>query len=101
MENNTKQSFSIGEIAELLNISTSKLRFWEKKGLFSITKSDNHYRTYSYLDLIPDDHTSVGGRTNYQSKKIRVDDSFTSNLPLVVDLLKRRFHFRQSLRLIF
>ena len=52
MENNTKQSFSIGEIAELLNISTSKLRFWEKKGLFSITKSDNHYRTYSYLDLI-------------------------------------------------
>ncbi len=35
-------------------------------------------------DFIPDDHTSVGGRTNYQSKKIRVDDSFTSNLPLVV-----------------
>ena len=52
MENNIKQSFSIGEIAELLNIPTSTLRFWEKKGLFSIPKSDNRYRMYSYLDLI-------------------------------------------------
>lgn len=34
MENNIKQSFSIGEIAELLNIPTSTLRFWEKKGFF-------------------------------------------------------------------
>ena len=32
MENNIKQSFSLGEIAELLNIPTSTLRFWEKKG---------------------------------------------------------------------
>lgn len=52
MENNIKQSFSIGEIAELLNIPTSTLRFWEKKGLFSIPKSDNRYRMYSYLDLV-------------------------------------------------
>lgn len=34
MENNIKQSFSIGEIAELLNIPTSTLRFWEKKRAF-------------------------------------------------------------------
>lgn len=35
-------------------------------------------------DFIPDDHQSTGGRTNYQSKELRIDDSFTSNLPLVV-----------------
>ena len=35
-------------------------------------------------DFIPDDHQSTGGRTNYQSKELRIDNTFTSNLPLVV-----------------
>lgn len=35
-------------------------------------------------DFNPEDHIGVVGRTNYRSKEIRVDTSFTSNLPLVV-----------------
>lgn len=35
-------------------------------------------------DFIPDGGHGMGGRTNYRSKELRIDDSFTSNLPLVV-----------------
>ena len=35
-------------------------------------------------DFNPEDHIGVVGRTNYRSKEIRVDTSFTSNMPLVV-----------------
>lgn len=35
-------------------------------------------------DFNPEEHIGVVGRTNYRSKELRVDMSFTSNLPLVV-----------------
>lgn len=35
-------------------------------------------------DFNPEEHIGVVGRTNYRSKEIRVDTSFTSNLPLIV-----------------
>ena len=35
-------------------------------------------------DFNPEEHIGVVGRTNYRSKEIRIDTSFTSNLPLVV-----------------
>ena len=48
---NGKRNFSIGEIAEILNIPASTLRFWEEKGLFHIPKKENNYRSYSSIDL--------------------------------------------------
>lgn len=35
-------------------------------------------------DFNPEDHIGVVGRTNYRSREIGVDTSFTSNLPLIV-----------------
>lgn len=35
-------------------------------------------------DFIPDGGNGMGGKTNYQSKELRIDNTFTSNLPLVV-----------------
>ncbi len=43
---------SIGEISKILDIPTSKLRFWENQGLFSISKRANKYRSYTTTDLI-------------------------------------------------
>ena len=44
--------FQIGEIAELLQISSSKLRFWEQQGLLKLERNkENNYRQYSFLDL--------------------------------------------------
>lgn len=47
-----KKTLSIGDISSVLNISTSKLRFWEKKGLIQIFKNTNRYRSYTTTDLI-------------------------------------------------
>lgn len=45
--------FRIGEIADLLQIPTSKLRFWEQQGLLQLNRNDeNNYRQYSFLDLL-------------------------------------------------
>lgn len=45
--------FQIGEIAELLQISSSKLRFWEQQGLLKLERNkENNYRQYSFLDLL-------------------------------------------------
>lgn len=35
-------------------------------------------------DFNPEEHIGITGRTNYREKELRVDESFTSNLPLVV-----------------
>lgn len=44
--------FTIGEVAELLNVPTATLRFWEEKGLFSVSKGANRYRRYTVRDLL-------------------------------------------------
>ncbi|MEG1895558.1 MAG: MerR family transcriptional regulator, partial [Oscillospiraceae bacterium] len=47
-----KKFFTIGEIAQLLNVSAPTLRFWETKGLLSVSKSANLYRQYTFQDLV-------------------------------------------------
>lgn len=45
--------YSISEVAEVFNISTNKVRFYEKKGLIKPKRNDeNDYRYYSEHDLI-------------------------------------------------
>ena len=45
--------FQIGEIADLLQISRSKLRFWEQQGLLRLERNDeNNYRQYTFADLL-------------------------------------------------
>ena len=47
-----KKNLTIGEISEILNITPSTLRFWEKENLFHVSKKSNNYRTYTNTDLI-------------------------------------------------
>lgn len=47
-----KKTFTIGEIAKILDVPASTLRFWEEKGLFHISKGENSYRVYTTTDLI-------------------------------------------------
>ena len=45
--------FQIGEIADLLQVNRSKLRFWEQQGLLQLERDqDNHYRQYTFSDLL-------------------------------------------------
>ncbi|MCT4509383.1 MAG: MerR family transcriptional regulator [Tepidibacter sp.] len=47
------QKYSINQIAKILNISTNKLRFYEKKGLINPIRDDNNnYRYYTQEDLV-------------------------------------------------
>lgn len=47
-----RKTFTIGEIAKILNVPVSTLRFWEKQGLFHISKCENNYRNYTTTDII-------------------------------------------------
>ncbi|SHJ71127.1 MerR family transcriptional regulator [Tepidibacter formicigenes] len=48
-----KKQYSINEIAQILNISTNKLRFYEKKGLINPVRDDtNNYRYYTEENLV-------------------------------------------------
>ena len=47
-----RKTFTIGEIAQILDIPASTLRFWERKNLFHIEKGENSYRRYTTTDLI-------------------------------------------------
>lgn len=47
------KSWSIGEIANLFDLSPETLRYYEKIGILSITKNKtNGYRSYSYEDIV-------------------------------------------------
>ena len=47
-----RKLFTIGELATLFNIQTTKIRFYERKGLLKPTEIDeNGYRLYSFKDL--------------------------------------------------
>lgn len=47
-----KEGYSIGEVADLLQVATSKLRHWEAMNLFSVEKQPNHYRCYDMADVV-------------------------------------------------
>lgn len=47
-----EESFSIGRVAELLDVPAATIRFWEDAGLFSVKKKTNHYRSYTPRDLV-------------------------------------------------
>lgn len=47
-----EETFSIGKVAELLDIPAATIRFWEDAGLFSVKKKKNHYRAYTPRDLV-------------------------------------------------
>lgn len=47
-----EETFSIGKVAEMLNIPAATIRFWEDAGLFSVKKKQNHYRAYTPRDLV-------------------------------------------------
>lgn len=46
-----EERFSIGKVAQLLDVPAATIRFWEERGLFSIKKAANHYRSYESRDL--------------------------------------------------
>lgn len=46
-----KSTLSKGEIADLLRISKSQVRFYEQKGLLDPSKEENGYASYDYEDL--------------------------------------------------
>ncbi|GKU25164.1 MerR family transcriptional regulator [Clostridium folliculivorans] len=47
------KGYNISEIAEMFNITTNKIRFYEKKGLLAPTREyDNQYRRFSEEDIV-------------------------------------------------
>lgn len=48
-----EKRFRIGEIADILGIAPSKLRYWEEQGLLSCAREqENHYRSYTASDFM-------------------------------------------------
>lgn len=48
-----REDYTISQIAEMFNITTNKIRFYEKKGLLSpIRKDDNQYRKFNEDDIV-------------------------------------------------
>lgn len=48
-----KEDYTISQIAKVFNVTTNKIRFYEKKGLLSpIRKYDNKYRKFNDEDII-------------------------------------------------
>lgn len=43
---------SIGEVSRFLDIPESTLRFWQEKGIFTVSQGQNNYRNYTVKDLI-------------------------------------------------
>ena len=48
-----KNFYSIGEVAKILNISTSKLRYYDKNDIISLEiRKENGYRYYSEKQIV-------------------------------------------------
>ena len=48
-----REDYTISQIAEMFNITTNKIRFYEKKGLLvPIRQSDNQYRKFNEDDIV-------------------------------------------------
>lgn len=50
--------YSIGQAAELLGISTSTLRRWEREGKITPERTQGNQRRYTYQSLFPNHHPS-------------------------------------------
>jgi len=71
LENMTRrrEHFRIGEVAQLVNVSPSSLRNWEKLGLFKPARTEGGYRIYSrdtVADLKKIQHLRQTTRVNIQ-----------------------------------
>ena len=49
-----KKKFNIKEVADILSISSNKIRFYEKKGLIKLSRDDNNYRIFTDEDVVID-----------------------------------------------
>ncbi len=48
-----REEYTISQIAEMFNITTNKIRFYEKKGLLMpIRQNDNKYRKFNEEDIV-------------------------------------------------
>lgn len=65
-----KNSFSIGEISELLGIPKSTLRYWESEGLISMPRDDdNNYRRYN-----PSSIYTISDLAHYRCLRMSLQD---------------------------
>ena len=73
-----REDYTISEIAKMFNITTNKIRFYEKKGLLlPIRQNDNKYRKFNEVEELD--------RKNPKILEIR--DEYYS----YIDLLKNEF----------
>lgn len=42
--------YNIQQFSKMTEVSPSSLRFYEKKGLFQISRTESNYRKYTYQD---------------------------------------------------
>jgi DNA-binding transcriptional MerR regulator len=72
-----KNSFSIGELSELLNIPKSTLRYWESEGLIQRHRDDeNNYRKYT-----PNSVYTISDLAHYRCLRMSIEDM--KKLPLL------------------
>lgn len=65
-----KNTFSIGEISELLNIPKSTLRYWESEGLIQKQRhDDNNYRQYN-----PNSVYTISDLAHYRCLRMSIED---------------------------
>ncbi len=65
-----KNSFSIGEISELLGIPKSTLRYWESEGLIHMPRNDeNNYRSYN-----PSSIYTISDLAHYRCLRMSLQD---------------------------
>lgn len=65
-----KNTFSIGEISELLNIPKSTLRYWESEGLIQLNRDDeNNYRQYN-----PNSVYTISDLAHYRCLRMSIEE---------------------------
>lgn len=47
-----EKCLTIGEVARLLDIPESTLRYWQEKAIFTVSQAENSYRQYTVSDVI-------------------------------------------------
>lgn len=84
-----KKIFSIGELSEILKIPTSKLRYYDKKRLFSPNiRKENGYRYYSLDQLVTVDKIIVMRSLGFSIEDIR-DFLNDNSYPVLSDKIKK------------
>jgi DNA-binding transcriptional MerR regulator len=96
----SKMYYSIGEVAEFLNVNTSLLRFWEKEFQFEVSKKNkkgNRLFTVKELEKINkiyqlvkiDGYTLDGAKKALKSKELKPQQEETNQMELVILNLER------------